>query len=244
MRNWLLRGLVFAALMVLVRLVQGVLINAWESNAGLISMGLLTLFVIAVAAWGLFDGRSDAEVNPDPDRRGDLAMTWLGAGLFAGVLGGAVAWLISLFDKALYVGGLISELITFSAFTALLVFVPAVAGVTVGRLQVDRHHAKNPQRHHGLAAADGDHADTDVFAAVGVGGQAGASAAAAGDGGAALTEPAYATGWTAEEFPTDTAETEEFPTDTAETVETVTDTETLETAVPVDGENPGESTTG
>jgi len=34
--------------------------------------------------WGISDGRADARANPDPDRRGDLAMTWLLAGLFAG----------------------------------------------------------------------------------------------------------------------------------------------------------------
>ena len=33
MSKWLLRGLVFAALMVVVRLVQGALINAWETQA-------------------------------------------------------------------------------------------------------------------------------------------------------------------------------------------------------------------
>jgi hypothetical protein len=31
MSKWLLRGLVFAALMVIVRLLQGALINAWET---------------------------------------------------------------------------------------------------------------------------------------------------------------------------------------------------------------------
>ena len=38
MSKWLLRGLVFAALMVIVRLLQGAMINAWETKAGLISI--------------------------------------------------------------------------------------------------------------------------------------------------------------------------------------------------------------
>lgn len=50
------------------------------------------------------DGRADAKASPDPDRRQDLAMTWLLAGLVAGALSGAVAWLISLFYKAIYTG--------------------------------------------------------------------------------------------------------------------------------------------
>ncbi len=130
MSNWLLRGLVFAALMVIVRLLQGALINTWETRAGLISIILVLLYAVAVFAWGLIDGRADARANPDPDRRGDLAMTWLLAGLFAGIVSGAVAWFISLFYKSLYVEGLINELTTFAAFTALLVFLMALAGVT------------------------------------------------------------------------------------------------------------------
>ena len=89
MSKWLLRGLVFAALMVIVRLLQGAMINAWETKAGLISIVLVVLFAIVVFVWGLIDGRADARANPDPDRRGDLAMTWLLAGLFAGVVSGA-----------------------------------------------------------------------------------------------------------------------------------------------------------
>jgi MFS family permease len=163
MSNWLLRGLVFATLMVIVRLLQGALINAWETRAGLISIILVVVFALAAFAWGLIDGRADARGNPDPDRRGDLAMTWLLAGLFAGLVSGAVAWFISLFYKSLYVEGLINELTTFAAFTALLIFLVALAGVTLGRWLVDRH-APEVSRHG--AAHEDERADTDVFAAV------------------------------------------------------------------------------
>jgi MFS family permease len=168
MSKWLLRGLVFAALMVIVRLVQGAMINAWETKAGLISAVLIVLFAIAVFVWGVLDGRADARANPDPDRRDDLAMTWLLAGLFAGIVSGAVTWLISLIYKSLYVEALVNEVTTFAAFTALLVFLASVAGVSLGRWLVDRNLEKQPRKHHGLAeaAADQDRADTDVFAAV------------------------------------------------------------------------------
>src|ERR1700727_2920134 len=102
MRDWMLRGLVFAGAMVVLRLVQGVLINAWQTQSGLISIVLLLLFIIGVAVWGVRDGRADATANRDPDRRQDLAMTWLLAGLVAGVLSGAVTWLIGVFYKSLY----------------------------------------------------------------------------------------------------------------------------------------------
>lgn len=138
MTTWLLRGLAFAAGMVIVRLVQGTLINIYETKAGLISIVLVVLFGIASFLWGLIDGRADANAQPDPDRRRDLAMTWLLAGLVAGIVSGLVTWIISLFYKNVYAEGLISEVTTFAAFTALMVFVPAIAAVAIGRFLVDR----------------------------------------------------------------------------------------------------------
>jgi hypothetical protein len=163
MSKWLLRGLVFAAGMVIVRLLQGAMINAWETHAGLISVVLILLFAIGVFIFGVLDGRSDARANPDPDRRADLSMTWLVAGLFAGIVSGAVTWFISLFYKSLYVQALINEVTTFAAFTALLVFLCSIAGVALGRWLVDRKADQMPHLHH---AGEEDRADTDVFAAV------------------------------------------------------------------------------
>jgi hypothetical protein len=162
----MLRGLVFAAVMVVLRLVQGAAINAWQTQSGLISVVLLILFAIGVAAWGVRDGRADATASRDPDRRKDLAMTWLLAGLVAGVLSGAVSWLISLVYKAIYTGGLLNEVTTFAAFTALMVFLPGVVGVTIGRWRVDRQYGKEPEKHHGIGVKQERGADTDVFAAV------------------------------------------------------------------------------
>ncbi|OBJ51280.1 hypothetical protein BST16_19375 [Mycobacterium asiaticum DSM 44297] len=157
----MLRGLVFAAAMVVLRLFQGALINAWQTQSALISIVLLTLFVIASVLWGLRDGRADAKSNPDPDRREDLAMIWLLAGLVAGLVSGLVAWIIALFYKGIYTGGLLNELTTFAAFTALLVFVFGILGVAVGRWRIDRK-APPPEKHDGSH----DRQDTDVFSAV------------------------------------------------------------------------------
>lgn len=161
MNKWMLRGLVFAAAMVVLRLFQGALINAWQTQSALISIVLLTLFVIASVLWGLRDGRADAKSNPDPDRREDLAMIWLLAGLVAGLVSGLVAWIIALFYKGIYTGGLLNELTTFAAFTALLVFVFGILGVAVGRWRIDRK-APPPEKHDGSH----DRQDTDVFSAV------------------------------------------------------------------------------
>jgi hypothetical protein len=164
MKSWLLRGLLFAFLMVVVRLVQGAMINTWETQAILISVFLVLLYAIAALVWGLLDGRADARAEPDPDRRADLAMTWLLAGLVAGILSGVAAWFISLFYKSLYVEGLINEVTTFAAFTALLTFVLAIIGVSIGRWLTDRQAERrgDPVGRH----RTDENPDTDVFAAV------------------------------------------------------------------------------
>ncbi len=88
-------------------------------------------------------------------------MTWLLAGLFAGIVSGFVAWFISLFYDNLYAEALLNEVTTFAAFTALLTFLAAIAGVAIGRYLIDRN-APPVQRQR----ADGERADTDVFEAV------------------------------------------------------------------------------
>lgn len=160
MTTWLPRGLVFAAGMVLLRLVQGTLINTYPTNAGTISLLLVVVFCLAALAWGFLDGTADARANPDPDRRRDLAMRWLLAGLVAGVVSGVVVWLISLFYRNIYADGLGPEITAFAAFTALSVFLPATFAVAIGRWLVDRGRPDTPRR----PGADGE--ETDVFDAV------------------------------------------------------------------------------
>lgn len=156
MTTWLPRGLVFAIGMVLLRLVQGSLINASPTNAGTISLALCTLFGLAAFLWGLIDGMADARATADPDRRRDLAMRWLLAGLVAGVLSGLVTWIISHFYSAVYVDGLGPELIVFPAFTTLLMFLPAMFGVALGRWLVDRRRPPYKSQHaHGGDVFDG-----------------------------------------------------------------------------------------
>ena len=160
MTTWLPRGLVFAAGMVLLRLVQGTLINTYPTNAGMISLVLVVLFGLAAFVWALLDGISDARANPDPDRRRVLAMRWLLAGLIAGVLSGIAVWVVSLFYRNVYAEGIVLELSVFAAFTALLMFLPAMLAVAVGRRLVDR--TRPPQERRRVT----DGVESDVFDAV------------------------------------------------------------------------------
>ena len=66
MTNWMLRGLVFGGAMVVVRLFQGSLINVWQTQAGLISIVLLILFLAGVVFWGVSDGRAGRRRQPGP----------------------------------------------------------------------------------------------------------------------------------------------------------------------------------
>lgn len=161
MSKWLLRGLVFAALVVVLRLIQGALVDAFPTSAGLISPALGLFLAVPALIWAYFDGRADANAQSDPDRRSDLAMVWLLAGLVAGLLGDLITWFIGLVYPAVYTGGLISELTSFAAFTALLVFLAGVIAVTIGRWTVDRKAPPYERRREG-----DERADTDVFAAV------------------------------------------------------------------------------
>lgn len=221
----MLRGLGLAAVMVIVRLLQGAMINAWQEWAAWISVVLLLLFIICAAVWGAIDGRADATASRDPDRRQDLAMTWLLAGLVAGIVSGAVSWLISLVYKGLYTGGLLNEVTTFAAFTALVVFLSGIVGVTLGRWRVDRQFEKTPEKHHGLGVKERD-GDTDVFAAVR------GDEAPTGEIPAAQTEERTASVATAErEAPTETIPTagREAPTETISTADDDAKTEAIRT---------------
>lgn len=157
MTTWLARGLVFAAGMVVLRLVQGTLINTFPTSAGTISVVLVALFGLAALVWGLLDGKADAQANPDPDRRRDLALRWLTSGLVAGAVSGVVVWLISLVYHNVYAEGLVSEVTAFAAFTALAVFLPAMLAVAIGRWLVDRSRPDEPLRR----TEDGS--EVDVF---------------------------------------------------------------------------------
>ena len=163
MRSWLLRGLVFAFVTVVFRIVQAPLVNGSPTHYIAINLLLGCIISVVPLIWGFIDGRSDAKAQPDPDRRADLAMTWL----VAGVASGAVCLVIKLFYDNIYVEGPINELTVFACFTALLTFLMAMIGVAVGRMLVDRRYNKeHPVPHHDHSHPGEGSPSTDVFAAV------------------------------------------------------------------------------
>jgi len=157
MTTWLFRGLAFAALMTVVRFIQGVLVNQAGTNSSLISIGLMSLMTIPAFFWGVVDGRADAKQNPDPDRRHDLAMRWILAGVIAGAGSGIACWIISKVTVNMYAGTLLGEITTIAAFSALVIFLPAIIACSVGRWLIDRNAV-----YEGRRREDGHHG-SDVF---------------------------------------------------------------------------------
>jgi hypothetical protein len=165
MSKWLLRGLLFAGVVLVLRLVQGVLVDTHPTQAWWTSPALGLFIAVPCIVWAFFDGRADAKAESDPDRRQDLSVQWLLIGIVAGVVGDLISWIVAQFYQPLYVGGLVAEVVTFASFTALLIFLAGTTSVIIGRAMVDRKAGPYARRRI-TDEEDGTRADTDVFAAV------------------------------------------------------------------------------
>lgn len=144
MNAWVLRAVTLGGCVVAARVVLGFVMLQWPTHSTAPSV-LLFLLVLATAGWwGYSDGRKDRAAYPDPEDGNDLTLLWLGAAAVAGVGSGALSWLIGLLPSV-EVGGtsLIFELTSGAAFIILVIFLPALLGITVGRFRVDRAARKS-----------------------------------------------------------------------------------------------------
>ncbi|MQY29033.1 B-4DMT family transporter [Nocardia aurantia] len=142
MGAWVLRATAFGVLVVVLRTLLGFAMIYWPTEGSWLRILCLAVIVLAVAAWGLADGRGDRQANPDPERGGaDLTVRWLKAGVAGGLGSGLVAWILDLLPKLDLGGnGLLFELTAGASFIVLLIFVPAMAGVALGRFLAGREH--------------------------------------------------------------------------------------------------------
>lgn len=134
MTAWVVRGVLLAVLNVVARILLGFAIGQWPLSGSSLRWVALAVVVLAAAVWGFVDTRRDRRSGANAD----LLILWLKAGLFGGVLAGALAWLADLlpvFD--LGDNSLLFELTSGAAWTALLIFVPAMVGVGIA------HHLEN-----------------------------------------------------------------------------------------------------
>ncbi|MGW6695247.1 B-4DMT family transporter [Rhodococcus sp. NPDC054953] len=139
MKPWIVRGLGMTFVHVITRVVLGIAITAWPLHGSLMRWLGIIVVVLAALLWAGIDGIRDARAHPSEREEADLTMTWLKAGAVAGLLSGAVCWLIgAVSDIALGENPLFFELTSGAAFTLLLVFVPAMLAVAVGRFLAHR----------------------------------------------------------------------------------------------------------
>ncbi|WP_024805505.1 B-4DMT family transporter [Nocardia sp. BMG51109] len=144
MTAWVLRATVLGALTVGLRILLGFGMVYWPTQGAWMRILCLIVLIGAVAAWGLLDGRGDRRANPDPERGGaDLTMIWLKAAVVGGLGAGLAAWLVDFVPKfELGDNGLLFELTAGASFIILLLFVPAMVGVALGRFLVGRESKK------------------------------------------------------------------------------------------------------
>jgi len=144
MNAWVLRAVVLGALTDVLRTVLGFAMVYWPTQGSWMRLLCLVVLIAAGVAWGLADGRGDRRANPDPDRGGaDLTMRWLKAAIVGGLGAALVAWILDFIPKFdLGDNGLGFEITAGAAFILLMIFVPAVVGVAVGRFLVTRESNK------------------------------------------------------------------------------------------------------
>lgn len=139
MNGWVVRGLGLALVFVVVRTFLGAAVTQWPEQGSILRWFSLVLVILTAFLWGVLDGIRDRRAHPDPDDSADLTMRWLAAAALAGVLAGALAWIVgAIFDIAVANGSLFFELTSGAAFTILLIFVPASIAVALGRYLAGR----------------------------------------------------------------------------------------------------------
>ncbi|MFG1794984.1 B-4DMT family transporter [Nocardia sp. NPDC049149] len=143
MNAWVLRAIVLGALVVFLRAVLGFTMVYWPTHGAWMRVLALLVLVAAILYWGFLDGRADRTAQPDPERGSDLTLLWLKAAAAAGVGSGLGAWLIDWLPRFdLGDNGLLFELTASAAFIVLLIFIPALIGVGIGRGLTDRQANK------------------------------------------------------------------------------------------------------
>lgn len=131
MTAWVLRATVLGALVVGLRLLLGFAMAFWPTYGTIWRVACLVVIVGVVVAWGMRDGRSGTTA--------DLTVRWLAAGAVAGLASGAVCLVLDQVPGIeLGDSGALFELTSAASFILLLIFLPGLAGVALGRRRARR----------------------------------------------------------------------------------------------------------
>ncbi|MEU2252289.1 B-4DMT family transporter [Nocardia xishanensis] len=139
MNAWLVRAVLLGALVVALRTVLGFAMVQWPTQGSWMRMLCLLALLIVIVGWGVLDGRRDRVAHPDPERGSDLTILWLKAAVAGGLGSGAVSWALDFLPRFdLGDNGLLFELTAGASFIVLLIFIPGLIGVGIGRMLAGR----------------------------------------------------------------------------------------------------------
>ncbi|MEV0707138.1 B-4DMT family transporter [Nocardia aurea] len=144
MTAWVLRAFALGVLVVGLRIGLGFGMVYWPTHGSSMRILCLVVLLAVIVAWGVLDGRADRLDNPDPERGSDLTIRWLKAAVAGGVGSGLVSWMVDFFPKMdLSDNGLLFEVTAGASFIILLIFIPALIGVGIGRMVAGRAAEKS-----------------------------------------------------------------------------------------------------
>ena len=131
-KQWLIRAGLMTLVHVGVRTALGFAALSWPtSGQAQRNVGLAVVLIVA-ALWAGVDALRE---NVDDDERDDLPARWLKAAALAGPVAGLLGWAIEgLFIDSVGTSALAGNVIGGGAFTALLIFIPALIGMMLGQI--------------------------------------------------------------------------------------------------------------
>ncbi|MEC3918177.1 B-4DMT family transporter [Nocardia sp. CDC160] len=145
MNAWVLRAVGLGALTVVLETLLGFGMMSWPTAGAWMRILCLIVLVGAVLAWGFLDGRADRQAHPDPEHGSDLTMRWLKAAIAGGLGAGLVSWILDFIPKFdLGDQGLLFNITSGAAWIILLIFIPSMLGVAIGRWLTGREKKSAP----------------------------------------------------------------------------------------------------
>ncbi|QDQ97467.1 B-4DMT family transporter [Tomitella fengzijianii] len=158
MFSWVLRSIVMTVVHVVARIVLGVAVTAAPLHGTVSRYTALAIVVLIALVWAGIDGVIDARRHPLVEDRTDLIMRWIITGVITGLVAGFICHLL----EAAGVDGIGSrtwffDLTSGAAGTALMIILPAAAGIGLGRwigksgVDPDEEAEERRQRRHEIA---------------------------------------------------------------------------------------------
>ncbi|WP_084530360.1 B-4DMT family transporter [Nocardia miyunensis] len=138
MNALLTRALGLALVHLLARALLGFAVLFWTDRTSPARTAALVLVVACSMSWGFADGRRDRLRHGDRSEA-DFPILWLRAAVLGGLVASVATWIAGLLPYlSLGRNSLLFELTAGAAWIVLLIYVPAMVGVGLGRVLANR----------------------------------------------------------------------------------------------------------